>query len=88
MRHRASLKFWQYYGQLPEDIQQLADQSYELLKADPRHPSIHFKKVGRMWSARIGIHYRAVAVEDGSDIVWFWIGHHTQYDRIITGRRT
>ena len=40
-----------------------------------------------MWSARVGIHYRAAAVEEGSDIVWFWIGHHSEYDRIIAGRR-
>ena len=87
MRHRANPKFWRFYEQLSADIQRLADENYELLKADPRHPSLHFKKVGRLWSARIGIHYRAVAVEDGSDMVWFWIGHHSEYDRIITGRR-
>ena len=69
------------------EIQRLADENYELLKANPRHPSLHFKKVGRMWSVRVGIHYRAAAVEDGSDIVWFWIGHHSEYDRIIAGRR-
>jgi hypothetical protein len=44
---------------------------------------LRFKKVGRMWSARVGIHYRAAAVEDGPDIVWFWIGHHSEYDRLI-----
>ena len=87
MRHRATPKFWQFYARLSEEIQRLADANYELLKADPRHPSLHFKKVGRMWSVRVGIHYRAIAVEDGSDIVWFWIGHHSEYDRIIAGRR-
>ena len=83
MRHRASPKFWKFYEQLPKEIQELADANYELLKNDPRHPSLHFKKVGRMWSARVGIHYRATAVEDGSDIVWFWIGNHSEYDRLI-----
>ena len=87
MRHRASPKFWQFYAQLPAEIQRLADENHELLKADPRHPSLHFKKVGRMWSVRVGIHYRAAAVEDGADIVWFWIGHHSEYDRVIAGRR-
>ena len=87
MRHRTTFKFWEYYARLPGDIQRLADRNHELLKADPRHPSLHFKKVGRLWSARVGIHYRAIAVEDGADIVWFWIGHHSEYDRIITGRR-
>jgi hypothetical protein len=85
--HRANPKFWQFYAQLPEEIQRLADENYALLKNDPRHPSLHFKKAGRMWSVRVGIHYRAVAVEVGSDIVWFWIGHHSEYDRIIAGRR-
>ena len=87
MRHRANPKFWRFYEQLPTDIQRLADENHELLKADPWHPSLHFKKVGRMWSARVGIHYRAVAVEDGPDMVWFWIGHHSEYERIIAGRR-
>ena len=87
MKHRASPKFWQSYGTLPPDIQKLATENFKLLKQEPSHPSLHFKKVGRFWSARVGIHYRAIAVEDGSDIVWFWIGRHDEYDRIIGGRR-
>jgi hypothetical protein len=83
VKHRATPKFWKFHGLLPTDIQKLADENFQLLKHDPRHPSLHFKKVGRMWSARVGIHYRAVATEDGSDMVWFWIGHHSEYDRLI-----
>jgi len=86
VRHRASPKFWQFYGELPEAIQRIADKNYQLLKADPKHSSLHFKKAGRFWSVRVGIHYRAAAVEDGPDVVWFWIGHHSVYDRIIAGR--
>jgi hypothetical protein len=29
------------------------------------------------------LHYRALAVADGSDLVWFWIGTHAEYDRIL-----
>jgi len=83
VKHRASEKFWKFYDELPEQIQKLADQNYELLKGDPRHPSLRFKKVGRFWSVRVGIHYRAAAVEDGEDFVWFWIGHHSEYDRLL-----
>ncbi|MFN7564095.1 MAG: hypothetical protein ACK5TH_20165 [Prosthecobacter sp.] len=83
MKHRASAKFWQYYNQLPAKIRSLADENFALLKANPRHPSLHFKKVGRFWSARVGDHYRAIAVEDGDDFAWFWIGHHSEYDRLI-----
>jgi len=58
-----------------------------LLKQDPRHPSLHFKKIGRLYSVRVGIHYRALSVEEGDDVVWFWIGHHSEYDQLIgTGR--
>jgi len=86
MKHRANPKFWQFYAALPENIQRLADENYKLLKCDPLHPSLHFKKVDKYWSARVGIHYRAVAIEDGQDIVWFWIGHHSEYDQLVRGR--
>ena len=87
MRHRASRKFWRHYEDLSTEIQELADKSFDLLKENPHHPSIHFKKVGRFWSARIGRQYRALAVEDGEDVIWFWIGHHSEYDEIVGGRR-
>ena len=83
MRHRASKKFWDFYNQLSENIQHLADENFELLKADPRHPSLHFKSVGRFYSVRVGIHYRGGAIKDGEDTVWFWIGHHSEYDQIL-----
>ena len=86
MNHHANPRFWRHYELLPGNIKRLADESYDLLKQNPRHPSLHFKKVGRFWSARIGIHYRALAVQDGDDYVWFWIGHHSQYDSLLGSR--
>lgn len=41
----------------PKDVQQVADRSFTRLKDDPRHPSLRFKKVGRFWSARVGLRY-------------------------------
>ena len=87
MKHRASAKFWRFYGELPVDIQKLADRSFAVLKQDSHHPSLHFKKVGCFWSARIAVHYRAVAVERGPDLVWFWIGRHDKYEFIIGTRQ-
>jgi hypothetical protein len=84
--HHASKKFWHFYKQLPRGIGRLADRSFKLLKQNPRHPSLHFKNVGRFWSVRVGIHHRALAIQDGEAIVWFWIGHHTEYDQILGGR--
>ncbi|WP_152054142.1 ParE family toxin-like protein [Tautonia marina] len=83
MNHRASPRFWSLYHQLPEPIQQLADSSFALLRADPRHPSLHFRRVGRFWSARVGLHYRALAVQRDQEFVWFWIGSHAEYDQLV-----
>jgi hypothetical protein len=83
VRHRATPRFWQSYRQLPEEIQHLADRCYEMLRQDPYYPSLHFKKVGRFWTVRVGLHYRALAVEHEADMVWFWIGTHADYDKLI-----
>ncbi|PSB28817.1 hypothetical protein [Stenomitos frigidus] len=85
MRHRATPDFWYHYRQLPDEIQALANRCYALLKQDSRYPSLHFKKVGQFWSVRIGIHYRALAVEENGAMAWFWIGTHADYDRLLRG---
>jgi hypothetical protein len=54
-----------------------------LLKVNPHHPSLQFKKIGKLWSARVGLHYRALATEDGEDFIWVWIGTHDEYERMI-----
>jgi len=64
-------------------VRRLADRNYELLKKNPKHPSLHFKKVGRYWSVRVGSHYRALAVEMEDGLIWFWIGSHADYDKLI-----
>jgi hypothetical protein len=83
VKHFASRRFWDAYDALPTSARLLADQSFELLKRDPRHPSLRLKKIGRFWSARIGLRYRALAVEAEEGLVWFWIGSHAEYDRLI-----
>jgi hypothetical protein len=83
MNHFANPSFWTCYYQLPEAIQKLADRNFELLKENARHPSLHLKKVGRYWSVRVGQHYRAVAVEIEEGLLWFWIGTHAEYDRMV-----
>lgn len=86
MKHRASPRFWRAYRGLPQQIRQLADRSYKLLKENPSHTSLHFKNVGAFWSSRVGLHHRAIAVETGADFVWFWIGSHADYDKLL-GRK-
>jgi len=68
---------------LPANVRKLADANFALLKSDLAHPSLQFKKVGRFWSARVGLRYRALAVETDDAYVWFWIGSHADYDRLV-----
>ena len=83
MNHFATPEFWFYYRRLPPEIRKLADKNFQLLRTDPRHPSIHLKKLGIFWSARIGLHYRALAKDRSEGLVWFWIGRHDRYEEIL-----
>lgn len=81
--HRATARFWELLDALPPHIQALVHKNFELLKTNPRHPSLYFKKIGKLWAARDGINYRVLAVEDGNDYIWVWIGPHEEYDRLV-----
>ena len=81
--HYTNRKFWSYYHQLPEDIQKIADSCYKLLKNNPNHPSLHFKKVNKYWSVRLEKAYHPLEIEVKNGILWFWIGTHDEYDRLI-----
>ena len=85
MNHFASPDFWFHYRQLPPEIRDLADKNFELLKQNLRHPLLRLKKVGIFYSARVGLHYRVLAKERSEGLVWFWIGHHSDYDRLLGG---
>ncbi len=74
MEHVTTRRFWVCYGKLPPSVRALADKNYALLKVDPRHPSLHFKKVGEYWSVR---------VDSPSGLAWFWIGPHDEYKLLI-----
>ncbi len=82
MIHHTSPDFWRCYEALPQETRRQADQAFEHLKKDTLYPSLHFKKVGRFWSARVSGNYRALAVESTDGLVWFWIGTHAEYDKI------
>lgn len=85
MNHFASPDFWFHYRQLPPEIRDLTDKNFELLKQNLRHPSLRLKKVGIFYSARVGLHYRVLAKERSEGLVWFWIGHHSEYDQLLGG---
>jgi hypothetical protein len=83
LTHFASPEFWACYRSLPANVQYLADKNFDLLKNNPHHPSLHFKKIAKYRSVRVGIYYRALAVEVPNGLLWFWIGSHAEYDKIL-----
>jgi hypothetical protein len=85
MRHFRSTRFKALYAGLPRATRALADKNFALLKQDPKHPSLHFKRVKEnLWSARVGKGHRAIAVEGADRFQWLWIGTHAAYDRLVS----
>ena len=86
MNSRTTRQFRELFARLPSHVQQQAREAYRLFRQGADHPGLHFKKVHDdppTWSARVGIGYRAVAALDGNTWVWFWIGSHADYDKLL-----
>ena len=86
MNSFTSRGFREPYRDLPQAVQLQARRAYQLFRQNPSHPGLNFKKVegnANVYSVRVGLGYRALGQMDGSDIIWFWIGPHGEYDRLI-----
>jgi hypothetical protein len=83
VKHRTLPDFWKHYNALPDHVRALADEQFARLKADSRHPSLHLKRIGQLWSVRVGLHYRALGLDKPGAVIWFWIGTRAEYDRLI-----
>jgi hypothetical protein len=72
---------------LPSAVQRKARKAYLTWKSDPWHSSLQFKRVHSVepiYSVRIGIGWRALGVKTDDTVVWFWIGSHSAYDKILS----
>lgn len=83
MKHFASRSFRLLLSNLPAQTQELARSNFDILKANPRHPSLRLKKIGDYWSVRVGRDYRALGQELEDGILWGWIGTHADYDKFL-----
>jgi hypothetical protein len=83
LTHHAAPGYWDCYKALSESARLQVNRSFDLLKSDPGHPLLHLKQVDRHWTVRIDLHHRAVAVEAPEGLVWFWVGTHDEYERLI-----
>jgi hypothetical protein len=83
MNSSTTASFRDHFRELSLPIQQLARKNFRLWLSNPRHRSLHFKKVGDYWSVRIGDNHRALGRLKDDTLYWFWIGHHDEYERVI-----
>jgi hypothetical protein len=86
VKSRTTKRFRDALARLPATVQVQAREAYGLFKQDPDHPSLRFRPIQRtqnVYSARVGKGYRALGVRDGDEVIWFCIGSHADYDRLI-----
>jgi len=77
-------EFWEGFEQLPPKIQTTARKNYTLWLQQPGLKSLAFKKIkGDLWSIRAGSGCRALGTFIDGAYVWFWIGPHDEYERLI-----
>ena len=86
MDSRTTRQFWRLFSSLPSGVQKDAQRAYRLFLSNPAHPGLQFKKLEGeedVYSVRIGLDYRALAVMRKDRIIWYWIGSHSDYDRLV-----
>ena len=87
MKSHTTERFRKAFERLPEQVRRQAREAYKLFAQNPYHPSLHFKQVHptrSIYSVRISIEYRALGVQEEGEIIWFWIGSHAGYDKLIS----
>ena len=87
MRSRRTARFKSLFEELPAEVQQSAQRAYVLFQRDPAHPRLQFKRLHadrQTYSIRIGLGYRALGIRFDETLVWYWIGPHAEYDRLVS----
>lgn len=90
MISHTTARFRKAYRQLPFHIRRQAKAAYKLFQQNPQHPSLHFKQVHPtrfIYSVRASLDYRALGVREGEVLIWFWIGTHAEYDKLLSQMR-
>ncbi len=84
MKSLTTADFWKAYAELSPDMKAQARKASKLWQENSLHPSLHFKKVGKnLWFARVSSGYRALALKQGDDYYWIWIGNHGEYENFL-----
>ena len=87
MQSRTTRRFRDLLQAAPPAVRDKANAAYVMWTSNPDHPSLRFKKVHAtlpIYSVRIDLDWRAVGVLREGLVVWFWVGPHSEYDKLLT----
>lgn len=90
MRSRVNERFRKAFDALPGEIQRKAREAYTRWHENPSHPSLQYKKIHAtlpIYSVRIALGWRAIGMAQDDEVIWFWIGSHADYDKLIARLR-
>jgi len=86
VQSRTTDEFRSLLAAAPAAIQAKARNAYRLWSDNSAHPSLRFKKVHDklpIYSVRIDLDWRALGVMKGGVVIWFWIGPHSEYEKLL-----
>ncbi|MBL0143756.1 MAG: hypothetical protein IPP91_17025 [Betaproteobacteria bacterium] len=87
MQSLTTRRFRELLEVAPASVREKANAAYQLWAENPSHPSLRFKKVHAtlpVYSVRIDLDWRAVGVLRESQMMWFWVGPHSEYEKLLT----
>ena len=90
MRSRINERFRKTFEALPEEIQRKAREAYARWHENPSHPALQYKKIHQsqpIYSVRVALGWRAIGLVQDDEMIWFWIGSHSEYDKLIARLR-
>lgn len=77
-------RFKRDFKKLPEPIKRKTEQALRFLVENPRHPSLHTKRIRgtkHLWEARVTKNYRIVFAVEEDTYVLYGVGPHEIIER-------
>jgi len=86
LRSTTTSSFRKAFDSLSPEVQERARNAFGRFQDDPQHPGLRLKKVHPsrpIYSVRVSLTYRALSLRTDDEWIWFWIGSHADYDRLL-----
>lgn len=86
--HWTTAQFRRLYSEMKHDDQARADDKFDKVLYDPKSAGIHrinqnpYKQY-EVYGAPAGLKQRVLGVRTGTCFIWYWIGSHEEYNKLI-----